>query len=139
LYLVARKIIHPLTPDTPGGPIIGRIDYTYSFSIEAIDPDGDSVAIRCAWGDGDTSNWSLLEISGKVFLLSHLWSDTGTYYVKAQVQDKSGASSNWSEPCSIRIIIDEPPLTPTIPFGPDSGKINVSYDFISSTTDPGWR
>jgi hypothetical protein len=79
----------PLTPDTPGGPIIGRIDYTYSFSIEAIDPDGDSVAIRCAWGDGDTSNWSLLEISGKVFLLSHLWSDTGTYYVKAQARIKA--------------------------------------------------
>jgi len=84
----------PDTPDIPGGPTTGRIDYTYNFSLEAIDPDGDSVAARCAWGDGDTSNWSPLDISGKVVLFSHLWSDTGTYYVKAQVQDKSGLSSN---------------------------------------------
>jgi outer membrane protein assembly factor BamB len=86
-------------------------------------------------GEGDTSDWSPFEISGKIIILSHLWSDTGTYYVKAQVQDNSGLLSNWSEPCSIRIIIDEPPLTPSIPSGQDSGKINISYDFASSTTD----
>jgi outer membrane protein assembly factor BamB len=131
-----KKNHSPLTPDVPAGPTIGRIDYAYNFSIEAIDPDGDSVAVRCAWGDEDTSNWSPFDISGKVILLSHLWSDTGTYYIKAQVQDNSGLFSNWSEPCSIRIIIDEPPLTPSIPFGPSEGKINISYDFASSTTDP---
>jgi outer membrane protein assembly factor BamB len=131
-----KKNHSPDTPDIPGGSTIGRIDYAYNFSTEAIDPDGDSVAVRCTWGDGDTSDWSPMEISGKVILLSHSWSDTGSYYVNAQVQDKSGAISSWSEPCSIRIIIDEPPLTPTMPSGPDSGKINVSYDFMSSTTDP---
>jgi outer membrane protein assembly factor BamB len=131
-----NKNNRPDTPDIPNGPTIGRIDYAYNFSIEAIDPDGDSVAVRFIWGDGDTSDWSPLEISGQVILLSHLWSDTGIYYVKGQVQDKSGAISNWSEPCSIRIIIDEPPLTPTVPFGPSEGKINISYDFMSSTTDP---
>jgi outer membrane protein assembly factor BamB len=137
LLPVCRNKNHrPLTPDIPAGPIIGRIDYSYNFSIEPIDPDEDSVAIRCYWGDGDTSDWSPLEISGKVILLSHLWSDTGTYYIKAQVQDKPGATSDWSEPCSTRIIIDEPPLTPTMPSGPSEGKINVSYDFISSTSDP---
>jgi outer membrane protein assembly factor BamB len=126
----------PLTPDIPSGPTIGRIDYAYNFSIGAIDPDGDSVAVRCIWGDGDTSDWSSFEISGKIILLNHLWSDTGNYDVKAQAQDKSSLSSNWSEPCSIRIIIDEPPLTPTVPSGPSEGKINISYDFASSTTDP---
>jgi outer membrane protein assembly factor BamB len=131
-----KKKHAPLTPDIPGGPTIGRIDYAYNFSIEAIDPDEDSVAVRCYWGDSDTSNWSPFEISGKIILLTHLWSDTGTYYIRAQVQDKSGATSNWSEPCSIRIIIDEPPLTPAIPSGPSEGKINLSYDFASSTNDP---
>jgi outer membrane protein assembly factor BamB len=131
-----KKNHSPLTPDIPGGPTTGRIDYAYNFSVEAIDPDGDSVAVRCAWEDGDTSNWSPLEISGKVILLSHSWSNIGTYYVNGQVQDKSGLFSNWSEPCSIRIIIDEPPLTPTVPAGPSSGKIGFSYDFASSTTDP---
>jgi outer membrane protein assembly factor BamB len=126
----------PDTPDIPGGPTVGRIDYAYNFSIEAIDPDGDSVAARSAWGDEDTSDWSPFEISGNNILLSHLWSDTGTYYIRAQVQDKSGATSHWSEPGSIRIIIDEPPATPTVPFGPSEGKINISYDFMSSTIDP---
>jgi outer membrane protein assembly factor BamB len=77
-----------------------------------------------------------MEISGSFISLSHLWSDTGTYYVKAQVKDNNGLFSHWSEPCSIRIIIDEPPLTPTILSGVDSGKINISYDFASSTIDP---
>jgi outer membrane protein assembly factor BamB len=131
-----NKNHRPLTPDIPGGPTIGRIDYAYNFSTEAIDPDGDSVAVRCTWGDGDTSNWSPLVISGNSILLSPLWSDTGTYFIKAQVKDNSSLFSHWSEPCSIRIIIDKPPLTPTIPSGPSSGKINVSYDFASSTTDP---
>jgi outer membrane protein assembly factor BamB len=131
-----NKNHRPLTPDIPRGPSTGRIDYAYNFSIEAIDTDGDSVVVRCSWGDGDTSDWSPTVISGSFISLSHLWSDTGTYYVKAQVQDELGSISNWSEPCSIRVIIDEPPLTPTIPSGPSEGKINVSYDFMASTTDP---
>jgi outer membrane protein assembly factor BamB len=131
-----KKNHSPLTPDIPAVPAIGRIDYVYNFSIEAIDPDEDSVAVRCYWGEGDTSDWSPFDISGKIIILSHLWSDTGIYYIKAQVKDNSGLFSHWSEPCSLRIIIDEPPSTPTIPSGQDSGKINISYDFISSTTDP---
>jgi outer membrane protein assembly factor BamB len=131
-----NKNHRPDTPDIPQGPTIGRIDYSYNFSIEAIDPDEDSVAVRCYWGEGDTSDWSPFDISGKIIILSHLWSDTGTYYIKAQVKDNSSLFSHWSEPCTLRIIIDEPPLTPTIPSGQDSGKINISYDFASSTTDP---
>jgi outer membrane protein assembly factor BamB len=127
---------HPITPDIPSGRSIGVVNIAYNFSIEAIDPDGDSIAVRCAWGDGDTSDWSPMAISGSFISLSHLWSDTGPYYVEAQVKDNSGLFSNWSEPCSIRIIIDEPPLTPAIPNGPAEGKINVSCDFTSSTTDP---
>ncbi len=131
-----KKNHAPLTPDIPEGPAIGVVNIAYNFSIEAIDPDDDSVAARYVWKDGDTSNWSPFEISGSIIFLSHSWSETGTYFVKAQVQDNNGALSNWSEPCSIRIIIDEPPLTPTIPSGPAEGKIGFSYDFISSTTDP---
>jgi outer membrane protein assembly factor BamB len=136
LSACCKKNHRPLTPDKPGSRTIGVVNITYDFSIEAIDPDGDSVTARCAWGDSDTSDWSPMVISGSFISLFHLWSDTGTYYVKAQVQDKSGLFSNWSEPCSIRIIIDEPPLTPVIPSGPSEGKINISYDFASSTTDP---
>jgi outer membrane protein assembly factor BamB len=131
-----KKNHRPLTPQFLGGPEIGRVDYAYNFSIEAIDPDDDSVAARCIWGDGDTSDWSPFGISGNAILLSHLWSDTGTYYIKAQIRDKKDLFSNWSEPCSLKIIIDEPPLTPTMPSGLDSGKINVSCDFASSTIDP---
>jgi outer membrane protein assembly factor BamB len=131
-----KKNHSPLTPDIPQGRTIGVINITYNFSVEAIDPDDDSVTARCIWGDGDTSDWGPFEVSGKAILLFHLWSDTGIYYIKAQVKDNSGLFSHWSEPCSIRIIIDNPPFTPIMPSGPDSGKINVSYDFMSSSTDP---
>jgi len=69
LLLNCRNKNHrPDTPDIPGGPTTGRIDYAYNFSIEAIDPDGDSVAARCTWEDGDTSDWSPMVISGKIIL-----------------------------------------------------------------------
>jgi hypothetical protein len=44
-----KKNHRPNTPDIPAGPTIGRIDYAYNFSIEAIDLDEDSVAVRCFW------------------------------------------------------------------------------------------
>ena len=68
-----------------------------SLAAVAFDADGDSVALRVSWGDGDTSDWSEFAPSGKDITMVHAWSDSGTYSVKAQAKDEDGATSDWSE------------------------------------------
>jgi len=68
------------------------------------DPNGDSVAIRFDWGDEDTSNWSSWIASGDLVSMTHSWTTSDTYYIKAQVKDISGVTSNWSSSHQIIII-----------------------------------
>ena len=93
----------PNTPITPIGDSIGSTNVSHSFVSTANDPDGDSIAIRFNWGDGDTSNWSDFVPSGDSVSMSHSWSDTGTYNIKAQAKDKKDTTSGWSVVHSIKI------------------------------------
>ncbi|UCG43131.1 MAG: hypothetical protein JSU73_00510, partial [candidate division WOR-3 bacterium] len=67
-----------------------------AFVSTAADPDGDSVAIRFDWGDGDTSNWSSWAASGDTISMKHSWSDSGTYLIRAQARDTKDGTSDWS-------------------------------------------
>jgi hypothetical protein len=91
-----NKTTPPNAPAVPSGPASGGVGVTYSFSSSAVDPNGDNVAIRFAWGDGDTSDWSLLMASGDTATAGHAWADTGTYHVKAQAKNLNNAVSDWS-------------------------------------------
>jgi leucine-zipper-like transcriptional regulator 1 len=125
----------PYTPSTPSGPSNGKPNILYSFSSSAIDPDGDSIAIRFDWGDGDTSNWNSYGPSGQNITMNHSWSSIDTYYLKAQAKDEDGATSSWSSGHQV-VIRNRPPNTPSDPFGPWIGEVDTSYDFLSSATDP---
>jgi hypothetical protein len=128
----------PEVPAVPTGPSSGKTDTLYSFSSSASDPDGDSVAVRFAWGDGDTSEWSLWVAEGDSISMSHSWSDSGTFSVKAQAKDESEAASSWSGGHQLTIgnLPNRPPYAPEIPTGPASGFISLSYPFISTAADP---
>ena len=93
----------PNTPSTPSGPSSGEKNTLYDFSSSATDPDGDSVALRFSWGDGDTSDWSSYVPSGQTVTKSRSWSECGTCSVKAQAKDEDGATSSWSSGHSIAI------------------------------------
>ena len=93
----------PNTPSTPGGPSTGDVGISYEFTSSATDPDGDDIAIRFAWGDGDTSAWSSYVSSGSSVSMSHSWASSGTYYVKAQAKDIHEATSGWSAEHAIEI------------------------------------
>jgi hypothetical protein len=86
----------PNTPITPIGVSTGSINFSYSFISTATDPDGDSIAIKFDWGDGNISDWSDWKASGDSITMTHSWSDAGTYIIKAQAKDKNNATSNWS-------------------------------------------
>ena len=79
------------------GPTQGMIGDTLTFYANAFTPNGDSVSVRFAWGDGDTTNWSEYQLSGYPFVFSHVWSDTGNFPVKFQIRDIRQNYVNWSD------------------------------------------
>jgi YVTN family beta-propeller protein len=130
----------PNTPMTPSGPDSGYVDSTYSFSTSTIDPDGDSICYRFAWGDGDTSAWSSFANGGSAVSMSHVWSTTGSYNVKAQAEDAHGATSSWSGRHQISIVrggVSYPDtVVATVPVGssPDGAAAlpNGSYVYVAN-------
>lgn len=132
LFSGCKKNKAPDAPLIPSGPTSGSINTEYTFSSSAEDPDEDSVAIRFIWGDGDTSAWSTWQASEDSISMSHSWSNSGTYSIKAQAEDMDEAVSDWSD--SVKIIIGNPPNTPATPAGDSIGSINVGYSFVSTTT-----
>ena len=93
----------PARPAAPSGPDRGGQDSSYTFTAAALQPDSITVAIRFAWGDGDTSEWSAFVASGESASMSHAWDAPDTYEVAAQAKDTGNAPSLWSAPHSIVI------------------------------------
>jgi hypothetical protein len=96
IFTGCKKNNAPDMPSIPTGPTSGSKNTEFTFTSSAEDPDNDSVAIRFDWGDGDTSGWSDWQASGDSISMSHSWSDTGTYDIKAQAKNKKDATSDWS-------------------------------------------
>ena len=93
----------PETPAAPAGPSVGGRDTLYKFTTGADHPDNIPVAIRFAWGDGDTSDWSEFDLPGGPVSMSHAWSAPDTYAVTAQAKDTGELTSLWSSPHTIVI------------------------------------
>jgi len=98
-----KKNQTPDAPSVPAGPASGYVDSVLTFTSSAADPDGDSVAIRFSWGDGDTSAWSDWLASGGSASDTHACSAPGTYVVRAQAKDIAGVQSAWSASCTVHV------------------------------------
>jgi len=103
LSMLCGRHIPPDRPVIVAGPVEGSINVNYAFTATAVSPEGDSIAIRFDWGDGDTSDWSGYVASGEEVTMSRTWADTGTYHVKAQARTPAAAESDWSEPHPVTI------------------------------------
>jgi hypothetical protein len=133
----------PDTPAVPSGPTSAAVGVEYTFLSSATDPDGDSVAIRFDWGDGDTSNWSSYVLSDDPVAMSHVWQSAATFCVGTQAKDRQGASSAWSSKLAI-------PVAPgwTRTFGgvyhDEGNSVRMTQDggyVVAGNTDPngdGW-
>ena len=86
----------PPVPPMPSGPSSGVINVPDTFSTSTTDPDGDSVAYRFDWGNGDTSAWSVYYASGATALMAYTYTTGGTFYVSVQAKDQLGAITDWS-------------------------------------------
>ena len=96
------------------GDNYGVIGETLSFTFRASDPNEDSVKVRVSWSDNDTSSWSEYKESGSTFTFTHAFSDSRAYLIKAQAQDKQGLVGNWSEPFTVEIEPNYPPVIDSI-------------------------
>ncbi len=124
----------PVIPAAPSGPTHGIRDVEYLFSTSTIDPDGDQILYMFSWDDGTSSQWLGPYSSGIPISTSHSWSEIGTYTVKVKAKDTNGATSDWSQPHEISIVLNDAPDTPTIS-GPATGAPGKNYLFKVQTSD----
>lgn len=91
-----KKNRTPDTPAVPWGTTAGFVGGASVLSTSVDDPEAESVAVRFAWGDGDTSDWSRWTWPGDTVTMGHEWAEAGTFQVRAQAKSGSGKSSAWS-------------------------------------------
>jgi hypothetical protein len=124
----------PATPSTPNGPTRGTINNQYWFSSVSTDPNNDQIYYLFNWGDGTSSAWLGPYSSGSTISALYSWSSIGDYDVKVKAKDTNGATSDWSQPLTITIVLNNAPDTPTIK-GPATGAPGKAYLFKMQTTD----
>ncbi len=132
----------PLPPENSaphaesGGTYSGKVDTTiYFYSTGSYDLDGDQLAYKWNFGDGDTSASSSP---------GHKYTSPGTYQVKLTVTDPDGLKDSDFTTCTVTVIgtpdpdpddpapdpEPEPNKTPTADAGgPYSGKVGVPIMF----------
>lgn len=120
---------------TVTGPTTGTTGQSYTFTLSATDPDGDTLRYGIDWNnDGTVDQWAPgagYVASGTSQSVGHAWSTPGTYTFQVLAQDSNGGNSGW---VTHTIVISDPntgggacvvgPLT------------HDTYDMPYSSSDP---
>ncbi len=83
-----------LPNDPPGAPSIdgpanGKPGQSLTYTLSAVDPDGDDVRFLVDWGDGSSDTTDYVA-SGADQTASHAWGSEATYTITATAQDSAG-------------------------------------------------
>jgi hypothetical protein len=118
---------HPPTSDgTAGEPYQGVVGQEILFNgSRSYDSDGTIVSQLWNFGDG---------ITGNSAVVSHTYSEIGTYNASLTVTDNDGAYDTYHTKVHVWNY-NQPPLRPSF-YGPKEGNRNISYAFNVTTTDP---
>jgi hypothetical protein len=87
---------YPSIPNI-NGPSQGIPDTEYDYTFLSTTPDSIDVYYFIDWGDGETEEWIGPYASGEEVTVSHSWSETGTFVVKAKAKDIYDAESGWGK------------------------------------------
>jgi hypothetical protein len=93
----------PSAPTQPDGESEGVVDIEYEFTSTSTDPNEDQIYYLFDWGDGTDSGWVGPYESGEEGSASHIWTEEGTYEIKAKAKDINGSESTWSSTHQIKI------------------------------------
>jgi hypothetical protein len=96
------------------GPSNGKRSVLYNYTVVSTDPDADEVYYFADWDDGSNSGWVGPYFSGETTVLSHAWTQSGSYVVKIKVKDTKNLESNWT---TIDMMISGPVIEITIKGG----------------------
>ncbi len=124
-------------PEMPSiqGTTSARPGDTLTFRFSTTDPDGDSVSFMVSWVQGESTPWSPLVASGAEYTLTHVYPDSGTYYIKAKARDTRDLETEWTD--SLRVRIGSfPPDAPVKPMGPASCLVGIAYTWRTRVSHP---
>jgi len=94
----------PNIPDGDG-PLRPKIGLDCNYIFYTTDPDGDNVSYYIDWGDGNVTDWIGPFASGDNCIVSHTWTEKGTYILRSKAKDHPFEDeSDWLE-----VIIKVPP------------------------------
>jgi outer membrane protein assembly factor BamB len=105
-YDIKRGYLHAFGPiesnSPPEAPSIsgetnGKVGEKYWYSIGAVDPDNNPISLYIEWGDGTTTGWTWEQASGEIWYYDHIWSEKGSYIIRAKAKDVFNEESNWTE------------------------------------------
>jgi hypothetical protein len=85
----------PNIPDL-SGPSKGKVGEEYTFTVSAVDPDGDNVYLFVEYCDSSNTGWIGPYGSGEELIFSHTWETEGTKLIKAKAEDIYHADSEWA-------------------------------------------
>jgi hypothetical protein len=86
------------------GPSSGVVGVAVTFKATATDPENDSIAFQFDWGDSSTIAWTTLIASGETASVQHIYSDSGTFLVKAKAKDVKGKESAFSDSVAVSVL-----------------------------------
>jgi hypothetical protein len=83
------------------GEVNGHQNISYTYDINATDPDGDNITYTVNWGDGN-SDISDSIASEEIYTVNHIWTAPGQYIVTVSAEDELGAQTDEA----ITVLID---------------------------------
>ena len=86
---------NPPSKPSINGPANGNQGTEYDYTFTSTDPEDENLFYYIDWGDGNIENWIGPFDSSQPATISHTWSRTGTYLIKAKVKDENNGVSYW--------------------------------------------
>lgn len=85
------------------GPSWGVTHTNLTYQVNMTDPENDTVSCQLDWGDGNITCWFGPYPSGSAIVLTHSWSQTGSYPIRMKLKDFHSQETGWSSSLTVAI------------------------------------
>jgi rhodanese-related sulfurtransferase len=90
------KANSPPSIPTINGENKGKVGEEYQYTLNTTDIDQDDIYYYVNWSDNTPDQLAGPYHPGEAAILSHIWSEKGTYTLKVKARDKYNAESDWA-------------------------------------------
>jgi hypothetical protein len=97
ITILGQKNTPPSTPVITG-PVSGKADTEYHYTVHASDPEEDEIYYLVQWGDSCPGiEWMGPYPSGEEIVVNKTWATRGEYIISAKARDIYDAESEWGK------------------------------------------